>query len=48
MSHILLEYAKHTETNYEDIDKIIDIGESEGNIWLRLMWMGLPDEKDFT
>ncbi len=30
------------------IESIVDIGEENGEVWLRLKWLGLPDENDFT
>lgn len=42
------DYATHTEAAYEIIDEIIGIGEAEGELWIQVKWLGLPDETDFT
>lgn len=48
VSENLKNHAQHTETKFEVIDEIVDIGEEDDTIWFRIKWMGLPDEKDFT
>jgi len=44
----MLELADKTESRYEVIDKIIDIGEDKDEIWLQVVWDGLPDKRDWT
>lgn len=44
----VLDLADRTESRYEVLRRIADIGEEDGVIWLRLEWDGLPDERDWT
>lgn len=44
----VLELADRTETRFEVLHRIIDIGEEGDDLWLQLEWDGLPDERDWT
>ena len=44
----IIEHATHTEASYDMIEEILDIGEEDRVLWLRLKWLGLPDKKDYT
>lgn len=44
----MLDLADKTESRYEVIDRIVDIGEDKDGIWFRVIWDGLPDQRDWT
>lgn len=48
VSEKLLEDAKHSTANYEMIEKLLEIGEEDGKILVRVQWQGMPDERDHT
>ena len=41
----LKEHAIHTESSYEEIEELLDIEEMDKEIYIRVKWLGLPDEK---
>ncbi len=44
----LLKLADHTESRYELVESIKDIGEAEDGIHVQVEWAGLPDKCDWT
>lgn len=48
VSSNLLAQAKHLETQFDLIDKIVNIGQGDSGILLQVKWQGLPDEEDWT
>lgn len=43
-----MDLADRSEASYEVLGKILDIGSAEGNLWLKLRWDSVPDERYFT
>lgn len=48
VSDDMLDLVERTESQYEIIKRIVDIGEADDGIFLRVVWNGLPDERDWT
>ena len=44
----VLDLAKQSESRYEVVDAIVDIGDASDGLFFRVRWDGLPDEQDFT
>lgn len=44
----MLDLADHTETRFEVVEKIIDIGETPDGLFFQVQWEGLPDKQDWT
>ena len=44
----MLDLAKRTESCYEVIEKIADLGQDRYGLFFRVQWEGLPDERDYT
>ena len=44
----MLELAERTESRYEVIEKIVDLGQDRDVLFFRVQWEGLPDEQDYT
>lgn len=42
----MIELADKTESRYEEIYKIVDLGEDTDGTWFRVIWDDLPDERD--
>jgi len=43
-----LDLAERTESHYEIIEKILDIGAAPDGLFFQVQWEGLPDKRDFT
>lgn len=44
----VVEYATHSETNYEDIHELLEVKEENGEFEVLVEWKGLPDQVDRT
>eukprot|EP00171_Calliarthron_tuberculosum_P001965 IDg1965t1 len=44
----IIDLAGTSESRYEVVSKIVDLGEDKDGIWFRVIWDGLPDECDWT
>lgn len=44
----MLDITKRTESRYEVIEKIVDLGESTDGLFFQVVWEGLPDKRDGT
>lgn len=44
----MLELAERSESRYEIIEKIIDVGTADDGFFFQVKWDGLPDERDYT
>lgn len=45
---ILLRFAEHSETTYQDASALTDIREEKEGLQLQVEWEGLPDAVDLT
>lgn len=48
VSEELVEHAEYSESTFEMVEDLMDIGEDNDGIHIRVKWAGLPDEKDWT
>jgi len=48
VSPTLLELAERTESRYEIVERIHDVGEDKDGMFLNVEWAGLPDRRDWT
>lgn len=44
----VLDLADQSESKYEIVEKIWDVGKEQDNLFLRVQWDGLPDKRDWT
>ncbi len=44
----MLDLAEGTESRYEVIEKIVDLGQDHDGLFLQIQWEGLPDKRDYT
>lgn len=44
----VLALADSTDVRYESLQRIVDHGEDDGDLWVRLEWDGFPDERNWT
>ena len=44
----MLDLAERTESRYEVIEKIVDLGQHRDGLFFRVQWEGLPDKRDYT
>lgn len=44
----VINLADNSESRYEVVSEIVDIGQDKDEIWFRVIWDGLPDERDWT
>ena len=44
----MMDLAERTESRYEVVEKILDIGEAPDGLFFRVQWEGLPDKRDWT
>lgn len=47
-SEKLLKQTEHIEANYEMVEKLLDIGESDDGLCIQVQWLGQPDKSDWT
>lgn len=43
-----MDLAARTESKYETVHAILDVGEAEDGLFFRVQWDGLPDKRDWT
>ena len=44
----LFKYAEHSEAVYQTTHQIVDIREESAGLELKVEWLGLPEENDYT
>lgn len=44
----MIELAERTDSRYEVVEKIVDVGEAPDGLFFQVQWEGLPDERDYT
>lgn len=44
----MIALADSSESRYKVIHEIVDLGEDKDGPWFRVVWDGLPDERDWT
>ncbi len=44
----MLDLAERTESRYEVIEKIVDLGQDHDGLFFQVQWEGLPDKRDYT
>ena len=44
----MMDLAERTESRYEVVEKIVDVGEAPDGLFFRVQWEGLPDKRDWT
>lgn len=47
VSEELTNLAERTESQYELVEKTIDIGQYRNGIFLQVQWLGIPDKRDW-
>ncbi len=44
----MLDFAERTESRYEVIEKIADLGQDHDGMFFQVQWERLPDKRDYT
>lgn len=44
----MMDLAEQTDSRYEIVDRIVDVGEAPDGLFFQVQWEGLPDKRDFT
>ncbi len=44
----LRDQAEHLDTKYKVVEKLLDIRQMRGEIYIQVRWLGLPGSEDFT
>ncbi len=44
----MLDLPERTESRYEVVEKIVDLGQDHERLLFQVQWEGLPDKRDFT
>lgn len=48
LSTKIMHGAEYSEGNYEEIEDLLDINEGSNGFMVQTMWLGLPEECDYT
>lgn len=48
VSQEMFDLAERTESRFEVVEKLLDVGEAPDGLFFRVQWEGLPDKRDWT